>query len=144
MAGPVSKFALVITGASILFLVVTQLLHPLVPVAVAVELLAVGLSVWARRSFPGGQFSIGAEPLPGPLLSRGPYRFIRHPMYATALLILWASVLSRVTPVSLGLGLVVSAVIATRIAVEETFLVERIPDYAAYARRTKRLIPLVL
>jgi protein-S-isoprenylcysteine O-methyltransferase len=72
------------------------------------------------------------------LVSRGPYRLIRHPSYAGALL----------TFVLLGSW--VSAVLAAcaltlaflrRIRYEEALLVRTLPGYAAYRSRTGRLLP---
>ena len=53
------------------------------------------LLVWARVSFSQGQFRVVPAPAGGPMLIRGPYRFLRHPMYAGALLLLWSSVLGH-------------------------------------------------
>jgi protein-S-isoprenylcysteine O-methyltransferase Ste14 len=41
------------------------------------------------------------------------------------------------------LALIVTTAIAVRIVAEERLLVERYPEYVAYAARTKRVIPFV-
>jgi protein-S-isoprenylcysteine O-methyltransferase Ste14 len=76
------------------------------------------------------------------LIESGPYRFVRHPVYAGYLALLLGSGVASLNvclwliwPVSL-LGIVIQA------AAEEQLLKERFgPDYECYARRTGRLVP---
>ena len=114
------------------------------PPVVAAQLAAIVLTVWARRTFAVSQFRAGAEPGAGPLLAAGPYRYVRHPMYAAALLLVWACVLGHWSVVNALAGAVVTAVIAARIPVEEQLLRTRYPEYEAYAARTRRLVPFLL
>lgn len=78
------------------------------------------------------------------LVQHGIYKRIRHPSYSGALLLAigigvmignWISLLLTV------LGLFVS--LLRRIPVEEQALLQKIPGYADYMQRTKRLIPFV-
>ena len=109
------------------------------------QMAAVLLMVWARRSFHAGQFRVTPAPsASGLLLTRGPYRLIRHPMYAGALLLLWSSALGHWSRVNALLALVASAAVLIRISDEERALRAHFPDYAEYSRRTKRLIPYLL
>jgi protein-S-isoprenylcysteine O-methyltransferase Ste14 len=140
----IAKFALPILIVAILYLLISGNLLSSSPFVIAAQLVAVALSVWARRSFQAGQFSIFAEPKEGPLLSNGPYQFIRHPMYAAALLLIWASILGHLSIITVIIGLIVTISVAVRIVAEEQFLRERFPDYAEYSRKTKRIIPFVI
>jgi protein-S-isoprenylcysteine O-methyltransferase Ste14 len=140
----ISKLALPILGGAILYLLVSgNFLSPSLFI-IAGQLLAVALSIWARRSFQGGQFSIHAEPMEGPMIQTGPYQFIRHPMYAAALLLLWSSILGHSSLITISIGLVVTGVIAIRIMTEDNFLRTRFPDYMEYSRTTKRIIPYLI
>jgi protein-S-isoprenylcysteine O-methyltransferase Ste14 len=76
------------------------------------------------------------------VISTGPYAVVRHPMYAGALVILFA------TPLALGswLGLVMfipmTLVIVLRLLDEERFLQRRLPGYREYCERVGfRLVP---
>jgi protein-S-isoprenylcysteine O-methyltransferase Ste14 len=76
------------------------------------------------------------------VISSGPYAFVRHPMYAGALLMLLA------TPVALGswwallMFIPLCAVIVWRLSDEERFLSAHLPGYGEYrARVRRRLIP---
>ena len=144
MMKQISKLALLILIVTILYLLISGNLLALSPVVIAAQLLAIALSVWARRTFQTDQFSIQAEPQEGQLLLKGPYQFIRHPMYAAALLLIWSGILGHISPVNLLIGVSITGVIAIRIVVEEQYLRTRYPGYTDYSHRTKRLIPLII
>jgi protein-S-isoprenylcysteine O-methyltransferase Ste14 len=78
------------------------------------------------------------------VIRRGPYRLIRHPMYAAALVLIWATVLSHPSLLCLLVGAAVTVVVMPRILDEERRLRDRYPKYADYARSTKALVPFVL
>ena len=144
MCGVVSKFALLVVVAAIVVLLVAGGLLSPSPVVIGVQVLAVVLAVWARRSFAAGAFAVTAAPRGEAVLTAGPYRWVRHPQYAAALLLIWAGVLSHLSVLSVVTGLVVVAVVAVRIVCEERLLRERFPDYGEHARRTKRVVPFVI
>jgi protein-S-isoprenylcysteine O-methyltransferase Ste14 len=76
------------------------------------------------------------------LVRAGLYRFVRHPMYAGYLALLWGSGVASLN-VCLWLLWPVSPVgILIQATSEEQLLRERFgPDYDCYARRTGRLVP---
>jgi len=79
------------------------------------------------------------------LIESGPYRFVRHPSYSGALLAFagfgiclgnWISLLVLIVPISWAF--------LRRIEIEESVLMQALGDtYAAYSRRTRRLVPFV-
>jgi protein-S-isoprenylcysteine O-methyltransferase Ste14 len=113
------------------------------PIVIGVQLAAVGLMVWARITFGRRSFHATADPTAGGLVTTGPYRFVRHPIYTAACLFGWAGVAASASalPVTLGLLLVAGAIL--RVLVEERLLVERYPAYREYASHTKRMLPYV-
>ncbi len=113
------------------------------PWVIATQLFAIGLVIWARVTFMGQQFKVTADPGTGQLLQRGPYRFIRHPMYLAALLFVWASIISHWSLLNLFIGFLVVIVLIIRIHVEERLLWEKYPQYREYSHKTKRFIPFV-
>jgi protein-S-isoprenylcysteine O-methyltransferase Ste14 len=114
------------------------------PGLVAVQVLAVILVVWARLTFGVRSLHYAANPTDGGLVTSGPYRFVRHPIYAAVLCFVWAGIASRTTLPGVGLGVLVSAALAVRIVAEERLVTARYPEYVAYAARTKRIIPFLV
>jgi protein-S-isoprenylcysteine O-methyltransferase Ste14 len=114
------------------------------PVAMAVQGVAVLLMVWARLSFGLRSFHAGANPTEGGLVTKGPYGFVRHPIYAAILLFLWAGLTSHISVTTIVAVVVASAALAVRMFTEERLMTERYPEYREYAARTKRVIPFVL
>ena len=77
------------------------------------------------------------------LLTRGPYRYIRHPMYAGAMLCVIALVLYTRSPGRTAAFVILLINLWLKMRYEETLLLQRFPEYAELMRRTKRLIPFV-
>ena len=117
------------------------------PVGISLQVLAVLLMLWARVTFGRRSFHAAANPTAGGLVTWGPYRYWRHPIYAAVLLFLWAGVLSHgFDVVAIGLAVLGTLMTAVRIGAEEQLLRAEFPGdagYEAYARRTKRLVPFV-
>jgi protein-S-isoprenylcysteine O-methyltransferase len=78
------------------------------------------------------------------LVTRGPYRLIRHPSYTGALITFVAScVLLRSWVVAPLAAIALTVAFVRRIRCEETLLVKALPGYDAYVARTGRLLPRV-
>jgi protein-S-isoprenylcysteine O-methyltransferase Ste14 len=76
------------------------------------------------------------------VVTTGPYAYVRHPMYAGALLILLGAplLLGSWWGLVAGIGLVL--IIATRAVLEERMLASELDGYAAYAARVRyRFVP---
>jgi protein-S-isoprenylcysteine O-methyltransferase Ste14 len=114
------------------------------PIMIAAQVAAALLMLWARSTFGLRSFHAGANPTEGGLVTTGPYRYLRHPIYAAILLFLSAAVLSHLSLATVSLALVSAIGVAMRIFAEERLLIERYPEYAVYATRTKRIIPFLL
>jgi protein-S-isoprenylcysteine O-methyltransferase Ste14 len=140
MASPLPLAIVILT---IICLGVTGNLFSSSPIVIAIQVAAAALSIWARRSFQSGEFRVTAGPVSSTVMRRGPYRFLRHPMYSAVLIFIWAGVLSHLSTWTLAAGGVVTAVAITRVFAEERMLRARYPDYAGYAATTKALVPFV-
>lgn len=80
----------------------------------------------------------------GVLVVSGPYRFLRHPMYAALLYLAWGVALKDVTAPTLSLGLAATAALALTARSEETENLARFGEgYRAYMARTKRFVPFL-
>jgi len=78
------------------------------------------------------------------VVSTGPYRYVRHPMYASTFLILPASALLLGSWWGLLLCVVLLGLLVWRVPLEERMLENGLAGYDEYARKVRyRLIPRV-
>lgn len=138
-----SALPLAFIVSAIVLLGVTGNLFSASPFAIAAQIAAVALIVWARVSFQKGTFRVTAAPGGTSIIRRGPYRFIRHPMYAAALLFVWAAVASHPSTWTIAIGVAGTALVISRVFAEERLLRATFPEYLDYSRSTKALIPYV-
>ncbi|HNW45136.1 MAG TPA: methyltransferase [Elusimicrobiales bacterium] len=108
-----------------------------------VQALSLALMIAARVTFGRRSFNASAAPTRGGLVTGGPYKYLRHPIYAAALYLTWAGVLTHFSAVNFLIGLVPTAGLAVRMLAEEHLLKKEYPEYAAYAGRVKRVIPFM-
>jgi protein-S-isoprenylcysteine O-methyltransferase Ste14 len=110
---------------------------------ISVQVLAFLLFLWARVTFGRRSYHVGADPTAGGLVTGGPYRYIRHPIYAAFCLFISAGVAAHWSW-SAGLcgGLVLGSAVL-RIFCEESLVTARYPEYAQYSVTTWRMIPYV-
>ena len=112
------------------------------PPALALLACAVTLGLWTLAYNRLGNFNIRPEPKPaGRLVTEGPYRFVRHPMYSALLLFAAAEVLAYADPWKIGCALALAGVLWAKTALEERALTALHPGYAAYAARVRRFVP---
>jgi protein-S-isoprenylcysteine O-methyltransferase Ste14 len=142
-----SLLATLVLVACIVLLYVRHSLIAANPIGIVLQVLAVLLMLWARFTFGMRSFHATANPTAGGLVTAGPYRYWRHPIYAAALLFIWAGILAHgavPTLLDLALGALATAMTLVRVLAEEQLLRAVMPEYAGYAARTKRFIPFVL
>ena len=114
------------------------------PITITIQVTAALLMVWARLTFGIRSFHGTANPTAGGLVTTGPYRYIRHPIYAAILYFFWAGIAAHPSLVTVAVGLLATVFTAVRIVAEEKLLVTMYPEYGAYAQVTKRVVPFVL
>ena len=104
---------------------------------------AVVLMVAARIAFGMRSFHFAANPTKGGLVTWGPYRFIRHPIYTSVCLFMVPGVVAHLSLASgMFLGLILIGA-ALRMRFEEALLVAEYPEYVDYAKKTWRMLPYV-
>ena len=140
----VSLVATTVLVVAVVSLLVRRSLFARTPVSIALQAVAGALMLWARVTFRGRSFHAGADPTAGGLVTGGPYRYLRHPIYSAILLFVWSGVIPHGGIISILTAIVSTAALAVRMGAEEALVTEAYPEYAEYSRRTKRLIPFVL
>ena len=79
------------------------------------------------------------------LVKRGIYKYIRHPLYSSLLLLGWGVFLKDVSLVSLALVLVASGFLVSMARVEEKENIQKFgDDYSEYIKTTKMFIPFII
>ncbi len=109
-------------------------------------LVAAGAAVgaWALTANRPGNFNIRPEVKPGgEMVTRGPYAYVRHPMYLAVMLAMPGFCLGYGTPWRWAALAALGIVLVVKMAIEEKAMAARHPDYARYARATKRIVPFV-
>jgi protein-S-isoprenylcysteine O-methyltransferase Ste14 len=137
----VSGYFLMVGGGLLLY--VNHGLFSFSPVVIVLQAGAVLFMIWARITFKSRSFHLSATPTEGGLVTTGPYKYVRHPIYASALLFICAGAVSNWSVENVLLGCLVFAGAYTRILCEEHLVRSRYPEYQQYAEKTKRLIPYV-
>ena len=113
------------------------------PWVIAPQAGAFVLLLWARLAFGRRSFHLAANPTEGGLVTSGPYRYIRHPIYSAVCLFIGAGAVAHWSW-SAGLcGTLVLAGAVLRIYCEEPMVAARYPEYAQYKARTWRMLPYV-
>ena len=140
-----SIVAVIVVVASVIALYLRHVIFARGPAGIAVQAAAVALMLWARWTFGRRSFHAAANPTAGGLVTWGPYRWLRHPIYAAILWFLWAGVLSHgLAPVPIAFAVLATLATVTRMLAEERLLRAAYPEYAEYAARTKRVVPGVV
>ncbi|MEO9226698.1 MAG: methyltransferase [Gemmatimonadaceae bacterium] len=110
---------------------------------IAVQVAAALLMIWARATFGVRSLHAAASISDGGLVTTGPYRYWRHPIYASIIYFIWAGQVEAPGALPLALAVVGSLGLIARMLFEEQFLTQAYPEYSAYAEKAKRLIPFV-
>jgi protein-S-isoprenylcysteine O-methyltransferase Ste14 len=112
--------------------------------AIGVQVAAAALMVWARLTFGLRSFHAAANPTGGGLVTTGPYRWLRHPIYAAIVYFMWSTAIDHRSLHAFAAAGLITAGAAVRMYAEETLLVRIYPDYLTYRARTARVVPFIL
>jgi protein-S-isoprenylcysteine O-methyltransferase Ste14 len=119
--------------------------EPLQVLGGVILLAGFGLVFWSYAALRAGR-AFSAVPRPvdlGTLVETGPYRIVRHPLYAGLLVAGIGTALVRLAWIEMGWTALLFVVLDLKRRREEAWLLERYPAYAAYRSRTKALVPFL-
>ena len=118
---------------------------PVIWAAGVLSVIGVAVALWARFTLGRNWSGVVTLKEEHELVERGPYRFVRHPIYTGILTMYFAT--------AIGLGHLAGFVGALLIFLsfwiklrdEEQLMLQQFPErYAAYRQRAKRIIPFIL
>ncbi|MDT3776180.1 isoprenylcysteine carboxylmethyltransferase family protein [Nitrospira sp. MA-1] len=142
-----SALSLTLVGIQFVLIGLIAFTGPLWPPGWSLRvILAVGgvVGLWALQVMGLRQVKIFPEVASqAKLIVLGPYRWIRHPMYTSVLLVSLAWTLGSPLPYRLLLWVGLVMTLSVKLQYEERPLMEPFPEYEAYRGQTKRLIPFV-
>jgi protein-S-isoprenylcysteine O-methyltransferase Ste14 len=113
--------------------------------SIGVVITAAGMAflVWGRQHLGSNWSQIVSAKEGHELVTSGPYRYVRHPMYTGGLVACIGSVIVAGGPF-VFLLVVLSAIFFWRVRAEDRLMARQFPgQFPAYAARTKALIPFV-
>jgi len=139
----ISMLGLVVMIGALIGLYEIGVLFTSQPIAIALQLIAAGLMVWSRVTFGRRSFHAAANPTEGGLVTTGPYRIIRHPIYTAVCLFGWGPIVVHLSLVTVALGIVLLLGALVRMICEERLVKQKYPEYVEYAKVTKRMVPYV-
>lgn len=114
-------------------------------ISVMLLLLAVVLAMWALITMRIHNFSVMPEPKSGArLLSTGPYRFIRHPMYSAVILATAGACIAHQSVAKFVFFFALLVVLFLKIRREEGLLCKQFENYPSYRSETSALIPHII
>lgn len=97
---------------------------------------------WTVRFNRWGNFNVRPEPRAGArLVTDGPYRWVRHPMYLGSLVIGLGACIAGPQAWRVAAWLVLFATLVAKARREERGLLAQFPDYAAYRQSRRFMIP---
>ncbi|MGC1781547.1 MAG: isoprenylcysteine carboxylmethyltransferase family protein [Acidobacteriaceae bacterium] len=108
-------------------------------------LLGLGFAVWARFALGRNWSGMVTVKQDHVLITRGPYAWVRHPIYTGILLALLGTALVGGSFANLVAAALVTLALWWKLRIEERFMLETFGEqYTSYRQRVKALIPYVI
>lgn len=108
------------------------------------QIMGIVIGIWGILTMRVGNFNIQPEVKSVKLITSGPYKWIRNPMYTAVILFYMPIVIQKLNLVNVLVFVVLITTLLMKIFSEEQFLEERFSEeYLLYKKKSKRLIPFI-
>lgn len=109
-----------------------------------IQLLGLIVASWAIFEMQKSKINIAPTPREGAtLVDTGIYKWIRHPMYTSLLMVFIPMIIENQTTINLALFLFFAINLILKLEYEETLLVQFFPNYQDYKKRSFKIIPYI-
>ena len=111
----------------------------------AIQVICFAFALWAV--FTMGFKTIKISPIPkntSELVTKGPYKFVRHPIYSSLLLYCTTLILESISLYKIILIITLYITLWIKTDFEEKLLINKFTDYEKYKKQTKKIIPFLL
>lgn len=127
----------------IILIFITGVNYPSNKALLAIYVLFILLGIWSIFTMRF-RFNVSPEPIREVnLVSNGPYRFIRHPMYTSVIGLTACLIADEFSIARLVYWILLTAILIFKLSYEEKLLCKKFATYTEYRRKTKRLIPFL-
>ncbi|NIT40915.1 MAG: hypothetical protein GTN46_05190 [Gammaproteobacteria bacterium] len=133
-----------IAVSGLIYLIISHHILADHPLLIFIQVLAIFLMVWSRYVFGRRSFHLTADTSEGKLVTDGPYRYLRHPIYASILYFVWAAQIDNPALLASAAAVLITLGLTLRLMLEEHFLLKTYSGYESYSKNTKRLIPFLI
>ncbi len=114
------------------------------PILMFVQFLGIFIAIWAVLEMAKSKLNILPVPRSGSvLISTGPYRFIRHPMYLSLLLAITPMIFKTLSAFNILVFGIFVINLMLKMLYEEKLLKAYFATYSDYAKKSWRLVPFV-
>lgn len=128
---------------AIVILALTGPVFPEDKILLSIEILFAVFGLWAMYKF---RFRFNAVPdlkKNSPLITDGPYRIVRHPMYAAAIFITLIWLINKFTLARLAVWIILIADLHFKSEYEERLLENKFPEYKLIREKIKKILPFI-
>jgi len=107
------------------------------------EVLLIAIGIWSALLLNKGFSVLPVPSKNSKLVTKGPFKYIRHPIYTVVILlgVIWIS--EEWSSVNIIVLIILILILVVKLNFEEKLLSEKFVDYKTYSLKTKKLIPFI-
>jgi protein-S-isoprenylcysteine O-methyltransferase Ste14 len=111
---------------------------------ICIGFLSVLLGIWAVVSMHKSKLSVFPTLKEGAvIITNGPYRFIRHPMYLAVIFFALSMLLENMSLIRIAIWVLLVFNLLIKIEFEEKILCKEFKEYEKYSIKTRKLLPFI-